>query len=73
MTATDLERRLTKVEQELARLQNERAPARRHPASALDQIHGIFENDQAFQEAARLGRKWRRAQRPAIRKKASGK
>jgi hypothetical protein len=71
MTATKLEQRLAAVEREVARLKRERAGSSTHPVQALEQIHGTFENDQAFAEAARLGRKWRNAQRP--RKRAAGK
>ena len=73
MSSTELERRLTRVEQEVALLKSQRKLGPRHPVQALENIHGTFLNDQAFQEAARLGRQWRRAQRPIGRKKASGK
>ena len=73
MTSTELEQRLTRVEQEVARLKSERKASPRHPVQALEGIHNTFQNDQAFQEAARLGRQWRRARRTAGRKKESGK
>jgi len=73
MTSAELEKRLARVEQEVAQLKSAQAGIARHPLHTLEQIHGIFENDEAFREAARLGRKWRRAQRPTRRKKASGK
>lgn len=63
MTTTELEKRLTAVERELARLKNGKGHKPSHPVEALEQIHGVFENDEAFQEASRLGRRWRRAQR----------
>ena len=69
MTTTELEKRLTAVEQDLARLKaRHRSEASTHPIHALEKIHGTFENDDAFQEAMRLGRKWREAQRPRARK-----
>jgi hypothetical protein len=64
MSTTNIEKRLTAIERELARLKDGRAPARRpSPIEALEQIHGAFENDDAFQEAIRLGRRWRAGQR----------
>ena len=60
MSARELERRLTQIEQEVASLKAEHRPAAiSHPVEVLERIHGIFERDDAFEEAARLGRKWR--------------
>jgi hypothetical protein len=73
MNAMELEKRLTAVEQEVARLKSQRAPSRQHPVEALERIHGTFENDEAAAQAMALGRKWRRAQRPKAQKKARGK
>jgi hypothetical protein len=67
MSATEIERRLVAVEQEIARLKANRG-ALAHPIQALEQIHGTFEDDEAFREAMRLGRKWRESQRPIVRK-----
>lgn len=69
MSTTNFEKRLAAIEHQLARLKLDRgstAPMR--PIDALEKIHGTFENDEAFQEAMRLGRKWRESQRPATRK-----
>jgi hypothetical protein len=69
MSAREIEKRLIAVEREVAQLKAARLPAAKtHPIHSLEKIHGIFENDAAFQEATRLGRKWRQSQRPAIRK-----
>jgi hypothetical protein len=69
MSTTEIEKRLTAIERELAQLKGERATtAKSHPIHALEQIHGAFENDEAFREAARLGRQWRESQRPKARK-----
>ena len=68
MTTAPLEQRLTAIEQELAQLKAERSPLKAHPVVALERIHATFENDESFQEAARLGRKWRDSQRPKTRK-----
>ena len=65
MTTVDLEKRVTAIEQQLAELRaagNLRGGAATHPVAALEKIHGTFENDEAFREAARLGKKWRKAQ-----------
>jgi hypothetical protein len=67
MTPTEIEKRLTRVEAELAILKAQHtAPhiVKSHPIQALEKIHGTFENDDAFKEAMRLGRKWRESQRP---------
>jgi hypothetical protein len=69
MSATEIEKRLTAIERELAHLKAERQPtATSHPIHALEKIHGTFENDEAFREATRLGRKWRESQRTIPRK-----
>jgi hypothetical protein len=66
MSTREIEKRLAIIEQEIAHLKAERRPA--HPIHALEKIHGTFENDEAFKEATRLGRKWRESQRPNARK-----
>jgi hypothetical protein len=69
MSATDIEKRVAAVERELARLKASSSVARpTHPIQSLERIHGTFENDEAFQEAARLGRRWRKGQRTPVRK-----
>jgi hypothetical protein len=74
MSIVEIEKRLIAVENELARLKAERfAVGRGHPIQALDRIHGTFENDDAFKEAMRLGRKWRTSQRPSGARKAKAK
>jgi hypothetical protein len=70
MSATDIEKRLLAIEQELARLKNGGVDAMTsHPIKALEKIHGVFEADDAFQEATRLGRRWRKAQQFAAAKR----
>lgn len=69
MSTREIEKRLAIIEQEIAHLKAERRPpAQAHPIHALEKIHGTFENDEAFKEATRLGRKWRESQRPNARK-----
>ena len=72
MTTTELENRLTAIEQELAQLRQERN-AKPHPAEALEATHGTFENDEAFKEATRLGRKWRNSVDAKPRRKSKAK
>jgi hypothetical protein len=62
MTTSQLEKRLSAVEKEIEKLKA--APARganHHPARVLEKVHGTFQNDAAFQEAVRLGRRWRKS------------
>jgi hypothetical protein len=63
MSTTELEQRLIAVERDVAQLKAERRTS--HPVAALERIHGTFEDDASFREAARLGRKWRNSQRPS--------
>jgi hypothetical protein len=69
MSSAEIEKRFAAIEQEIARLKSDRARnLKTHPIHTLEKIHGTFENDEAFKEAARLGRKWRESQRPPARK-----
>lgn len=69
MSKVEIEKRLSALERELARLKGQGIPAAKsHPIHTLEKIHGTFENDEAFREASRLGREWREAQRPRARK-----
>ena len=67
MSTREIKKRLTAVEHEIARLKSQ-GSIQVHPVQTLEKIHGTFENDDAFQEAARLGRKWRESQRHNARK-----
>ena len=72
MSAAEIEKRLNAVEQDVARLKSAVASAPQfHPVQAMERIHGTFENDNAFLEAMRLGRNWRRNQRPPAERRAS--
>ena len=75
MTTSDIAKRLSAIERDLARLKNQHIlPAERsHPVHALERIHGSFENDDAFREAMRLGRKWRNSDRATGKPKAKRK
>jgi hypothetical protein len=72
MTIAEIEKRLTALEQEIAELRQERN-AKPHPAQVLKRIHGTFENDAAFQEATRLGKRWRASQDPKPRRSPTAK
>ena len=74
MSITEIEQRLLALERQLAKLAASQRPHEaEHPVETLKRIHGTFENDDAFREATRLGRKWRQSQRPNGRKKAKRK
>jgi len=63
MSSTRLEKRVTALEKELARLKN-----RMKGAGASEpwwqQIAGTFEQDPAYEKARKLGRQYRQSQRP---------
>jgi len=68
MTIKDLENRIAAVEQEVAQLKAERLTSgKQHPIDVLEKLHGTLEDDEAFREAMRLGRKWRDSYRPKPR------
>ena len=66
MTLETLENRLNVMEAELAQikqqLQTEKSAITPHP---WEKIFGSFANSEGFEEATRLGREYREAQRPA--------
>jgi hypothetical protein len=68
-----LEQRLATVEAELAQLKRRlgKEPASEH--AWLDKIYGSFANDPEYEEAMRLGRKYRESLRPKPRKKKKRK
>lgn len=68
MSTNNIEKRLTALEREIAQLKA-RTVAQMHPVHSLDRIHGMFEDDVAFREASKLGRKWRKSDRPLTPRK----
>jgi hypothetical protein len=69
MSTAEIEKRLTALEREIAHLKaDHRQTSKAHPIDTLEKIHGTFEDDEAFRQAARLGRKWRESHRPSLRK-----
>ncbi len=73
MTTTELDKRVTTIERELASLRARRAAGKVHPVRVIEGIHGAFENDDAFQEAMRLGRKWRKTEGGNVRAAKAGR
>jgi hypothetical protein len=69
MSIAEIEKRLTALEQDIARLKEPRPSSRKiPPIQTLEQIHGTFENDESFQQAVRLGRQWRKGERSGTAK-----
>ena len=59
MATKEMEERLTRLEEQVAQMAQEReTPVLQEPAW-WEQIIGIFEGDPHFEEAMRLGREWR--------------
>ena len=71
MSTSELEQRLIAVERDVARLKSQRPTS--HPVATLERIHGTFEDDAAFREAARLGRNWRKSQRALTPRKSKAR
>jgi hypothetical protein len=67
MSVQDLERRVTALEAEVARLRAKVEPEPEIPW--WEQIYGSFKGDPAFLEAMRLGREYRESLRPKPRKR----
>jgi hypothetical protein len=68
MAATNLERRVTALEGEVARLKQHLSPAPQAQLPWWERIYGAFENDPAYDEAMRLGREYRESLRPGRKK-----
>jgi hypothetical protein len=63
MTLSELESRIANLEHKLARLANKaESPAVANINAWIDQIHGTFQDDRMYRNAASLGRKWRKSQ-----------
>jgi hypothetical protein len=69
MSNAEIVKRLEAIESEIAALKaSVGLPPHRHPIEVINQIHGTFADDKAFNEAMRLGREWRKRDRPRSRK-----
>lgn len=73
MANGNLESRVMALETDVARLKQKLRAAKAPRAPWWKNIIGVFAGDPAFEEAMRLGRKYRESLRPARRRRASGK
>ena len=64
MATVEIEERLARLEAEVAQLKVKVSQDIDKPVPWWQQISGVFKDDPAFDEAMRLGREWREAQRP---------
>ena len=64
MAVTTLEERVACVEAELERLKTRLASADHAKPAGWERILGTFADSEGFEEAVRLGREYREAQRP---------
>ena len=71
MTTAQVESRLTALEREVACLKAQIAMTPARGNNWIEAIAGTFANDPIFDDAMRLGRKWRQAQRPKSRRAKS--
>lgn len=67
MAVTELETRITALETEIERLKKRMRQPVRSTTHWVDEVYGAFANDPDFREAMRLGRQYRKAQRPKTR------
>jgi hypothetical protein len=64
MTLSQIERRLTTLERTIAAISARDAAVETPDMNAwIDEIHGTFKDDASYRKAARLGERWRKAQR----------
>jgi hypothetical protein len=67
MTITELELRVATLEQKLAHLAGKVEESSSQDINAwIDQIHGTFQDDATYRQAALLGRKWRKSRRRPV-------
>jgi hypothetical protein len=73
MKTAEIEKRLTAIELALEQMKEARRDVRSQPLAFLEKIRGAFEDDEAFREAMRLGRQWRKRQRFSSTKRKAKK
>lgn len=73
MANGNLEARVMALETEVARLKRKLRTTKAPRDPWWKKIIGVFAGDPAFEEAMRLGRKYRESLRPARRRRAGGK
>ena len=64
----DLENRVIVLEKQVARLQRRQGATPQAGRTWLDDLYGKFAGDPIFQQAMKLGRKYRKSLRPRARK-----
>jgi hypothetical protein len=73
MARAKLEARVTALEEEVARLKAKLEDTAKSPIPWWKKIAGTFANDPIYEEAMRLGRKYRESLRPKPRKRKNGR
>ncbi len=72
MATSKLETRVTTLEAELARLKNKIEAFEKSSQPWWEQIAGTFADDPIYEEAMKLGRQYRKSQRPKPAKLKQG-
>ena len=70
MNTTNIEKRVTALERQISNLAEKvNGSSTTGDMNAwIDQIHGTFQNDAMYKQAARRGQQWRKSQRKASSK-----
>jgi predicted nuclease with TOPRIM domain len=73
MANAKVEERLAVLEAEVARLKQRLDSLSAEPEDPWKKLYGSYANDPAFEEAMRLGRKYRESLRPKLKKRRKDK
>jgi hypothetical protein len=68
---SNLEQRIAALEEQVAQLQRQRTSKAASGREWVDDLYGKFAGDPIFQQAMKLGRKYRRSLRPAANRRCS--